>query len=60
MDNFKRLVKYVKHVGYIIAKIDCIVRYDDDINIIKEKLREILDKDERFDIKMYKGNYEAK
>ena len=55
MGSFEKLVKYVKHTGSIIASIDCIIRYDSDVKVIKEKLRDLLDRDARFDKKMYKG-----
>ena len=57
MDNkyFNLLRKQIKHTGSIIASIDCIVRYDKDVDVIKEKLRDLLDKDTRFDKNIYKG-----
>ena len=57
MDNkyFNLLSKQIKHTGSIIASIDCIVRYDKDVDVIKEKLRDLLDKDTRFDKNIYKG-----
>ena len=57
MDNkyFNLLRKQIKHTGSIIASIDCIVRYDKDVDVIKEKLRDLLDKDTGFDKNIYKG-----
>ena len=57
MDNkyFNLLRKQIKHTGSIIASIDCILRYDKDVNVIKEKLKDLLDKDARFDRNIYKG-----
>ena len=56
MDNFEQLIKYVKHTGSVISSIDCIIRYESDVKVIKDKLRDLLDKDARFDKMMYKEN----
>ena len=55
MDNkyFNLLRQQIKHTGSIVASIDGIVRYDKDVNVIKEKLKDLLDKDARFDKNMY-------
>tara|TARA_R110002020_G_scaffold223222_1_gene432251 strand:+ start:253 stop:435 length:183 start_codon:yes stop_codon:yes gene_type:complete len=55
MDNkyFNLLRQQIKHTGSIVASIDCIIRYDKDVNDIKEKLRDLLDKDAKFDKIMY-------
>ena len=57
MDNkyFNLLRQQIKHTGSIVASIDGIVRYDKDVNVIKEKLKDLLDKDARFDKNMYKA-----
>ena len=57
MDNkyFNLLRQQIKHTGSIVASIECIVLYEKDVNVIKEKLRDLLDKDAIFDKKMYKG-----
>ena len=56
MDKYFNLLrKQIKHTGSITASIDCIVRYDKDVNVIKEKLKDLLDKDARFDRNIYKG-----
>ena len=50
MDNkyFNLLIQQVRHTGSIVAKIDSIIRYDKDVEIIKEKLMDIIDNDVRF------------
>ena len=58
MDNneiyyFERLMKYAEHIGHIKSSIDSIILYESDIRVIKEKLRDLLDKDARFDKIMY-------
>ena len=55
MDNkyFNLLRQQIKHTGSIVASIDCILRYDKDVDDIKEKLRDLLDKDAKFDKIMY-------
>ena len=53
MDNFERLIKYATHVGRMKSVIDCIILYEDDVKVIKEKLKDLLDKDARFDKMMY-------
>ena len=55
MDNkyFNLLRQQIKHTGSIVASIDCILRYDKDVEDIKEKLRDLLDKDAKFDKIMY-------
>ena len=50
---FNLLRKQIKHTGSIVASIDCIIRYDKDVDDIKEKLRDLLDKDAKFDKMMY-------
>ena len=56
MDKYFNLLrKQIKHTGSITASIDCIVRYDKDVDVIKEKLKDLLDKDARFDKKIYKN-----
>ena len=62
MDNkyFNLLRKQIKHTGSIVASIDCIIKYDKDVNVIKEKLRDLLDKDARFDKVIYRGKNETK
>lgn len=54
MDKYFNLLrKYIKHTGSIVGSIDCIIRYDKDVNVIKEKLKDLLDKDTRFDKVIY-------
>ena len=53
MDNFERLIKYATHVGRMKSVIDCIILYENDVKVIKEKLKDLLDKDARFDKMMY-------
>ena len=50
---FERLMKYADHVGRIKSVIDCIILYESDVRVIKEKLRDLLDKDVKFDKIMY-------
>ena len=50
MDKYFHLLrKQVKHTGSIVASVDSIIRYDKDVDVIKEKLMDIVDKDARFD-----------
>ena len=53
MGNYKRLIEYAKHIGYIKSSIDSIILYESDVKVIKEKLKDLLDKDARFDKIMY-------
>ena len=50
---FERILKYAKHVGYVKSFISSIILYEDDVIVIKEKLKDLLDKDVRFDKAMY-------
>ena len=51
MDNkyFNLLIQQVRHTGSIVAKIDSIIRYENDVKIIKEKLIDIMDSDAIFE-----------
>ena len=49
----KRLYKYARHTGYIKGSLENIILFDDNIDSIKEKLKDILDKDAKFDREMY-------
>ena len=61
MDKYFHLLRqHIKHTGNIIGSINCIIRYDKDVNVIKEKLRDLLDKDARFDKVMYGVKNETK
>ena len=58
MDNnekyyFERLMKYAEHTGYIKSSINSIILYERDVRVIKEKLKDLLDKDARFEKIMY-------
>ena len=53
MDNYNRLIEYAKHTGYIVSAIGSIILYENDVKVIKEKLKDLLDKDARFDKTMY-------
>ena len=53
MDNYNRLIEYAKHTGYIVSAIGSIILYESDVKVIKKKLRDLLDKDARFDKTMY-------
>ena len=54
MDKYFHLLrKQVKHTGSIVASIDSIIRYDKDVDVIKEKLKDLLDRDTRFDRTIY-------
>ena len=46
---FNLLIQQVRHTGSIVAKIDSIVRYENDVKIIKEKLIDIMDNDAIFE-----------
>ena len=53
MDNHSLLIEYAKHTGYIVSTIGSIILYENDVKVIKEKLKDLLDKDARFDKIMY-------
>ena len=53
MDNHNRLIEYAKHTGYIVSAIGSIILYENDVKVIKEKLKDLLDKDTRFGKIMY-------
>ena len=60
MDKYFHLLRQqVKHTGSLVASIDSIIRYDKDVDVIKEKLMDIVDKDARFD-KIIMGKNEQK
>ena len=52
---FERLMKYADHLGRIKATIEIIIMHENDVKVMKKKLKDLLDKDARFDKKMYKG-----
>ena len=54
MDKYFHLLrKQVKHTGSLVASVDSIIRDDKDVDVIKEKLKDLLDRDARFDKTIY-------
>ena len=54
MDKYFHLLRQqVKHTGSLVASIDSIIRYEKDVDVIKEKLKDLLDRDTRFDRTIY-------
>ena len=54
MDKYFHLLRQqVKHTGSLMASVDSIIRYDKDVDVIKEKLKDLLDRDTRFDKTIY-------